>query len=152
MLDRVAEERGHPESIVIDNGPEFTGRALDEWAYRHRVQLHFIQPGKPTQNAYIESFNGKFRDECLNAHYFSDLADAREKIEKRRLLYNCERPHQSLGCLTPVEFVTEWEKSHQRSESAAGNSWPAQPMLAGRVADRRGLGRGAYKLFDPSLG
>jgi putative transposase len=81
VLERLRELRGVPEEIVSDNGPEFTGRALDEWAYRHGVKLHFIEPGKPTQNAYIESFNGKLRDECLNANYFLSLDDARRKIE-----------------------------------------------------------------------
>jgi putative transposase len=88
VLEWLREVRGVPEEIVTDHGPEFTGRALDEWAYRHGVKLHFIEPGKPTQNAYIESFNGKFRDECLNANYFLSLNDARTKIESWRVAYN----------------------------------------------------------------
>jgi putative transposase len=129
VLERIAGERGYPEWIVTDHGPEFTGRALDEWAYRHGVRLQFIEPGKPMQNGYIESFNGKFRDECLNAEYFRDLADAREKIETWRMLYNCERPHQSLGYLAPAEFVAKWEHHHLPSQAAARNAWPAE--LAG---------------------
>lgn len=73
VLDRVGAQRGLPETITVDTGPEFAGRALDAWAYQHQVQLHFIQPGKPVQNAYIESFNGKLRDECLNEHWFGSL-------------------------------------------------------------------------------
>ncbi len=85
-------------------------------------------------NGYIESFNGKFRDECLNAEYFRDLADAREKIETWRLLYNRQRPHQSLGYLTPAEFVTKWESSRLRSGTAAGSAWPAEPAGAPQSA------------------
>ena len=131
-LEWLRELRGLPEEIVTDNGPEFTGRALDEWAYRHGVRLHFIEPGKPTQNAYIESFNGKLRDECLNANYFLSLADAREKIEAWRIEYNTERPHSSLGYLTPEEFVASTSKD-QLSSVATGIAWPAQGMLAGAL-------------------
>ena len=132
MLEWLREVRGLPEEIVSDNGPEFTGRALDEWAYRHGVKLHFIDPGKPTQNAYIESFNGKFRDECLNANYFLDLADARAKIEAWRCEYNRERPHSSLGYLTPQEFADQHGRQ-QWSATAARTAWPARRMLAGAV-------------------
>lgn len=118
VLDRVAEERGFPEVIVCDNGPEFISKALDRWAYEHAVTLHFIQPGKPTQNAYIESFNGKFRDECLNEHWFVDLADARGKIESWRREYNTQRPHSSLGNLTPMEFANCWGEAGLRSLDA----------------------------------
>ncbi len=105
VLDRISEVRGLPEVIVVDNGPEFSGRALDEWAYRNKVRLHFIQPGKPTQNAYIESFNGKFRDECLNVNWFSSIPQARELIEDWRVDYNNVRPHSSLNNLSPNEFA-----------------------------------------------
>jgi putative transposase len=105
VLDRVISERGaQPEEIVMDNGPELTSRALDHWAYSRGVQLRFIQPGKPVQNAFIESFNGKLRDECLNEHWFTTLYDAREKVEAWRVEYNRERPHSSLGNQTPEEF------------------------------------------------
>jgi putative transposase len=106
VLDRLVALRGLPEVIVCDNGPEFTGRALDEWAYRMGVRIHFIQPGKPTENAYVESFNGKFRDECLNEHWFLDLDDARAKIENWRVDYNEVRPHSSLGNLTPKDYLS----------------------------------------------
>lgn len=118
VLDRIAEERGLPEVIVCDNGPEFISKAVDRWAYEHGVKLHFIQPGKPTQNAFIESFNGKFRDECLNEHWFLDLADARTKIEAWRREYNQERPHSSLGGLTPEEFANCWGVAGLRSHDA----------------------------------
>ena len=105
VLDRVCEERGFPEAISIDNGPEFIGKVLDQWAYKHKVHLDFIDPGKPIQNAYIESFNGRYRDECLNLHYFTDMNEAREITESWRIDYNTFRPHGSLGGLTPEEFT-----------------------------------------------
>lgn len=105
VLERAAAEHGLPETIVVDNGPEFISKALDRWSYERGVKLHFIQPGKPTQNAYVESFNGKLRDECLNENWFTSLADAREKIETWRREYNTIRPHSSLNDLTPEEFV-----------------------------------------------
>jgi putative transposase len=108
-LDAVAQERGCPGRIRSDNGPEFTGKALDEWAHIRGIQLDFIDPGKPTQNAYIESFNGRFRDECLNEHWFTDIMDARAKISAWREHYNGERPHSSLGGMTPNEFAGQWE-------------------------------------------
>jgi putative transposase len=104
VLDRVIAERATPEEIVMDNGPELTSRALDQWAYERGVRLRFIAPGKPVQNAFIESFNGKLRDECLNEHWFVSLYDAREKVEAWRVEYNRERPHSSLGNQTPEEF------------------------------------------------
>nr|BFD66934.1 hypothetical protein HAGR004_19560 [Bdellovibrio sp. HAGR004] len=95
--------------IVCDNGPEFISQNLDIWAYQNKVDLKFIQPGKPVQNAYIESFNGKFRDECLNQHWFMNLEEARFEIEKWRKDYNENRPHSSLRMKTPNEFVKEYE-------------------------------------------
>lgn len=106
-LDALATRRPLPEVIVVDNGPEFTSRALDQWAYERGVTLHFIRPGKPVDNAYIESFNGKFRDECLNEEVFLDLLDARTKIEAYRVDYNTVRPHSALGNRTPAEYATE---------------------------------------------
>ncbi len=104
-LERLSKERGLPKTIVCDNGPEFQGQVLDFWAHRHGVTLSFIQPGKPVQNAFIESFNGKLRDECLNEPYFTSLSDARSTIELWRKDYNETRPHSSLGDLTPAEYV-----------------------------------------------
>ena len=106
VLDRLAETRGLPLEIVLDNGPEMISKALDEWAYRNGVRLNFIEPGKPVQNAFIESFNGRFRDECLNENWFLDLADAREIIEAWRIDYNTSRPHSALGYATPEEFAS----------------------------------------------
>jgi putative transposase len=105
MLDGVAQERGYPGAIQVDNGPEFISRAVDQWAYAHGVALHFIEPGKPVQNAFIESFNGKFRDECLNQNWFVSLNDARRIVEAWRVDYNTVRPHSSRGYLPPEEFA-----------------------------------------------
>jgi putative transposase len=105
VLDRIASQRGLPEAIVLDNGPEFRGRALAAWSAERGVRLEFIQPGKPAQNAFAESFNGRLRDECLNANWFTSLADARRKIEAWRQDYNQERPHSSLNYLSPAEFA-----------------------------------------------
>lgn len=104
-LEQVVRFRGAPRAIRTDQGPEFTGRALDQWAYRHGVDLKLIQAGKPTQNAYIESFNGKFRDECLNEHWFATLAEARVLINEWRRDYNERRPHSALQYETPAEFA-----------------------------------------------
>lgn len=105
VLDRIIEFRGKPEGITVDNGPEFAGRALDSWAYRNKVRLEFIRPGKPVENAYIESFNGRLRDECLNGNEFISLREAQAVIESWREDYNDQRPHGSLGHLTPTEFA-----------------------------------------------
>lgn len=109
VLDRIAVFRGYPKMLVVDNGPEFSGKALDEWAYRHGVRLHFIEPGKPIENCYIESFNGKFRDECLSEHWFMNIPHAKDVIEEWRIDYNDVRPHSSLKDLTPSEFA----RNHQ---------------------------------------
>ncbi len=95
-------------SVAVDNGPEFAGKTLDKWAYGKQLQLKFIEPGKPQQNAYIESFNGKFRDECLNEHWFLSLRHARQAIEDWRQEYNDERPHSSLGYQTPKQFAARF--------------------------------------------
>jgi putative transposase len=105
VLEQLREFRGLPQLLVLDNGPEFAGQAVDVWAYEQGVKLHFIEPGKPVQNAFIESFNGKMRDECLNEHWFLSLGEARETIEAWRKDYNEVRPHTSLGNRTPREFT-----------------------------------------------
>jgi putative transposase len=105
VLEQLRERRGLPQVLVMDNGPEFAGQALDVWAYQQGVKLHFIEPGKPVQNAFIESFNGKMRDECLNEHWFLSLGEARETIEAWRRDYNEVRPHSALGNRTPIEFT-----------------------------------------------
>ncbi|MBA2486680.1 MAG: IS3 family transposase [Nitrospira sp.] len=106
-LDGVLDEKPGPRSITVDHGTEFQSRALEDWAYRRGVQLDFIRPGKPVENAFIESFNGRLRDECLNVHQFASLGEARAIIEAWRMDYNHRRPHGSLGHLTPDEFVAQ---------------------------------------------
>jgi putative transposase len=98
VLDLIANERGLPEGIVLDNGPEFRGRALAAWSEARGVRLEFIQPGKPVQNAYAESFNSRLRDECLNANWFTSLRDARRKIESWRQDYNLVPYYPSSLC------------------------------------------------------
>jgi putative transposase len=105
VLEKLAEIRGLPEVITIDNGPEFAGRVLDEWAYRKGVKLNFIRPGKLIENAYAESFIGRFRDECLNTNWFISLGHARQVIEEWRRDYNEVRPHSSLKGATPKEYA-----------------------------------------------
>lgn len=105
VLDHVLSPRVVPRSITVDHGTEFQSRALEDWAYRRGVQLDFIRPGKPVENAFIESFNGRLREECLNVHQFATLAQAQAVIEVWRCDYNQQRPHSSLGNLTPDEFV-----------------------------------------------
>lgn len=105
ILDGLGGTRGLPESIVCDNGPEFISSALDWWANERGVKIVHIRPGKPVENAFIESFNGKFRDECLNENWFTSLQDAKEKIEEWRKDYNRYRPHSSLGNKSPEEFL-----------------------------------------------
>ena len=105
LLSLVALERGSPEKIRVDNGPEFTSKKLDRWAYLNGVELDFSRPGKPTDNALIEAFNGRFREECLNQNWFLSLEDAKEKVEAWREEYNSSRPHGALDNLTPREFA-----------------------------------------------
>jgi putative transposase len=111
VLDRLGELRGLPEVITVDNGPEFAGKALDEWAYRKGIKLSFIRPGKPIENAFAESFNGRLRDECLNTNWFLSLKHARDTIEDWRKDYNTVRPHSALGGLAPEEFMALAGKS-----------------------------------------
>ena len=105
VLQQLKEQHRLPRTIRVDNGPEFTSKRLDQWAYMNGVELDFSRPGKPTDNAYIESFNGRFRQECLNENWFLSLEDAVEKVESWRNHYNGERPHSALGNLSPREFA-----------------------------------------------
>jgi putative transposase len=109
VLERLVAERGVPDEIVLDNGPELTGKALDQWAYERAVWLRFIEPGKPVQNAFVESFQGRLRDECLDRHWFVSLADARHTVEAWRQDYNRVRPHSALGYRPPQEFRQAFE-------------------------------------------
>jgi len=114
-LEAVIERRGMPEAIRCDNGPELTSRHFLSWCEQRKIHRIHIQPGKPMQNGHIESFNGRLRDECLNANWFHNLADARAKIRAWRDEYNGERPHSSLGYRTPNEFAEQLKSSYLRS-------------------------------------
>jgi putative transposase len=134
-LNRITHERGYPESIRVDNGSEFYSRAMDAWSYIHKVALEFIRPGKPVENAYIESFNGKSRDECLNVELFFGIEDARRKLETWRTDYNEERPHKSLDNKTPKEYISAWMKSsalpslHRRREGIIRTQQPLEAVF-----------------------
>ena len=140
MLERVARERGYPDVLTVDSGPELRGRALDGWADDHGVQLYFIDPGKPTQNAYIESFNGRFREECLNLNWFTSLAEAERIIEDWRIDYNQNRPHSSLNYQTPEEFAAnrpfhkpQWAATLELSEGSAPPPWLCRNTMISRM-------------------
>jgi putative transposase len=115
VLQRIAEERGMPQMLFCDNGSEFTSQVLDLWAYHNQVKIDFSRPGKPTDNAYVESFNGTLRAECLDAHWFGDLSEARQRIESWRVEYNASRPHRALGERTPNEFARQIAASRDLS-------------------------------------
>ena len=118
ILDQLFTGRPLPETVILDNGPEFSGTALDAWVGQHGVRLHCIQPEKPVQNAFIESFNGTFRDECLNEHWFLTLQKAQVVIEAWRREYHEERMHRTIGDVTPMEFI----QNHQDRSRAAQES------------------------------
>ncbi len=128
VLNGLLRERGRPRSIRVDNGTEFTSVVMDQWAYWNNVELDFTRPGKPTDNAFIESFNSRFRQECLNEHWFMSLVDAQEKAESWRQDYNANRPHSSLGNMTPEEFA----RSRRRieTEEADGSVETHQLLVA----------------------
>lgn len=119
VLEQLRVTRGLPERISCDNGLEFRSRALDAWAYQHHVALHFIQPGKPVQNAYIESFNGRFRQECLNQHWFISIPDARRIIESWRIAYNTARPHSGLSGCTPLQAAERFQTDGKQTRLSA---------------------------------
>jgi putative transposase len=137
-----------PTVIQSDNGPELRGRVLDQWAYENGVRLQFIEPGKPIQNAYIESFNARLREECLNEHVFVSLDDARNKIEKWRVEYNRERPHSGLGNLTPEEFAAK----NQMSSAVARTAWPAADQELAGAPQRAPASDPKLGSFSASLG
>ena len=128
-LSQVVAERGAPESITVDNGSEFVSRAMEAWAYQYGVQLDFIRPGRPVENSYSESFNGRLRDECLNVEVFFTLADVREKLERWRKDYNQVRPHSALNDQSPQTFATTWVPN----AASASTPWPANHTLAAGV-------------------
>lgn len=114
-LDRIAAPRGYPTRLVMDHGTALTCLAMEDWATTHGVKLDFIDPGKPVQNAYRESFNGRFRDACLNQEMFRDLADAQRKIADWRSLYNNVRPHSALDSQTPADYAAQWKLNNRDS-------------------------------------
>jgi putative transposase len=126
-LDKVVNQRGTPQSITVDNGTEFASKAMDLWAYKNGVHLDFIRPGKPVENGYIESFNGKLRDESLNVEVFFTLADARRKLALWRHDYNHHRPHSALADRTPNEFATTHSGGKGGDETALENA-PRFPL------------------------
>ena len=127
-LDKVLALRGAPESITVDNGTDFTSKALDLWAYKNSVHLDFIRPGKPVENGYIESFNGKLRNECLNVEIFFTLADARRKLHLWRRDYNHVRPHSSLADRTPAEFAAMCSRGKDGDTTALEDA-PRLPLF-----------------------
>ena len=120
VLTQLIEQRARPTTIVCDNGPEFIGRALEIWAEEHAVKLHFIEPGRPVQNCFVESFNGRFRDECLNEHWFTSVPHAQSIIETWRREYNDERPKRALGGLTPAAYARQLTAGTKVAKVTAG--------------------------------
>jgi len=148
VLERVVQERGVPQRITVDNGPEFISRAVDAWAYQQKVVMDFIQPGKPMQNGFIESFNGKFRDECLDRHWFTSFEDATATIESHRQFYNNERPHSSLGQRTPADF----RLAHARRANPEFPTPPDPPTSASDVRVSPAPAGGAASKTPAGLG
>lgn len=140
-LDRVIAERGVPKSIRCDNGPEFTSRHFLAWCAERGITLVHIQPGRPMQNGYVESFNGRLRDECLNASWFLNVVDAKEKIECWRVEYNSDHPHSSLDYRTPAEFAKTCSELTSRMAATPPNrpssSVGRTSVLAGKGSLRR---------------
>ena len=139
-LDKIVILRSTPESITVDNGTEFASKAMDLWAYKNGVHLDFIRPGKPVENGYIESFNGKLRDECLNVEIFFTLADARHKLHLWRRDYNHHRPHSALADRTPAEFAARCSGGKDGGQTALENA--ARFPLSHRTAATGILGNG----------
>ena len=123
-LNRIKIQRGVPKFVYCDNGSEFSSQAMDLWAYQNGVRMAFSRPGKPTDNAFVESFNGTFRTECLNAHWFTSLTQAQEIVETWRAEYNESRPHRALGEKTPNEFANELAASRELIGSQTAESSP----------------------------
>lgn len=142
-LDRVCREVGYPKTIRVDNGSEFISRDLDLWAYQRDVTLDFSRPGKPTDNAYIESFNGKFRAECLNQHWFLTLDDARQKMEEWRIDHNEVRPHSAIGNKSPISLMNA--PAHPVRRECHPGKFPS------RAVQNRGARQTAGKLHLPAV-
>jgi hypothetical protein len=165
-LNLAVAQYGVPERIQVDNGPEFISKEVDLWADAHGVILDFSRPGKPTDNAFIESFNSRFRQECLNEHWFLSLEDAKEKIEARRGYYNEPRPHSSLGYRSPEEYLSGALPPNPRSlalleapgwaEKPRAGSYPCPsvcfPTAALRLLSSRALSSGwARRIYHELL-
>lgn len=120
VLDRLIECRGKPSSIITDNGPEFTSKAMTQWGFQQQVEHHFITPGKPTENCYVESFNGTFRDESLNENWFTSIEEAKTIIEEWRQMYNQIRPHSSVGKVPPEVFAAELPPRGKKEDLTVG--------------------------------
>ena len=139
VLENLIAQRGKPDNIRVDNGPEFISHKLCQWCELNKITLQFIQPGKPTQNAFIERKNGSIRRELLNAYLFYSLSQVREMCQQWRRDYNHERPHKSLGYLSPINYLQKWTKENFENSSSAGLSTPASETFnqikAKRVAD-----------------
>ena len=136
ILERLIETRGKPASIVSDNGPEFTSRAMDAWAYHHGITLDFIQPGKPVQNCFVERFIGSFRDECLHEHWFVSLRHARQLIAEWRRDYNHHRPHTSLKGATPKEYAAELLATLQLPTAASASQASTMMKTYGKLSQQ----------------
>jgi putative transposase len=136
-LSQVLQQRRSPQAITVDSGGEFVSRGMDAWAYAHNVRLDFIRPGKPVENAFIESFNGKLGDECLNSHAFTSVAEAQALLDAWREDYNAVRPHSALQDRTPAAVGAEWVDSCERCESTEikkdGAELRDQQMLQSRL-------------------
>jgi putative transposase len=124
VLERLCQHRGRPETIRSDNGTEFVSTDVQRWAKARGIKWHYIEPGKPTQNSHIESFNGKLRDECLNRNLWRDLAEVRREMEQYKTEYNTERPHQALRYLTPSEYAQKL----QTVDKSAKEEFPSHAM------------------------
>jgi putative transposase len=149
-LAQVIAERGTPTSITVDNGSEFYSRAMEAWAYQYGVQLDFIRPGKPVENSYIESFNGRLRDECLNVEVFLALSDVRDKLTRWREDYNQVRPHSALGDSAPAAFARSWQEA--RSAAVTRTAWPAQGLPAGALPGASACESEIRTAFRPAPG
>jgi len=143
-LSQVVAERGTPISITVDNGSEFVSKAMEAWAYQFRVGLDFIRPGRPVENGYIESFNGRLRDECLNVQVFFALDDVREKLELWRHDYHRVRPHSSLNDRTPHDFAAHWVVVSTAAACTAG-----PPVASGAVPNASAVDPKLIQLFAP---
>jgi putative transposase len=133
VLERVIAHRGTPKALRMDNGPELTSRHFLAWCIERKITMNHIQPGKPMQNGHIESFNGRFRDECLNTHWFRNLFDARMKIAVWRDDYNGARPHSGLAYRTPAEFAAQWQRPSSSAHSIPQSEPPLKAPLAARL-------------------